>query len=225
MQMSKLYLLALFGLLSSELQGCGGGDEEETPTDEEPVVEEDAVTVTSTLTLEGVTVEQAELMSDAIVAGIAETLDGISVDDIELGAFARRLSGRRLAGVTVTFTVTVPEGMTPTALSDAVSEAAADPTALLSAIVEAVKADADLLAALVEAGVDIDAVTVTVSEPEIVGAAPTEAPATEAPATKAPATEAPATEKPTEAPTEAPVNGTNSSRRLEFAFTTNELIA
>jgi hypothetical protein len=95
---------------------------------------------------------------------------------------------------------------------------------LLSAIVEAVKADADLLAALVEAGVDIDAVTVTVSEPEIVGGPATAAPATEAPATEKP-TEAPATEAPTEKPTEAPVNGTNSSRRLEFAFTTNELIA
>merc|ERR1719269_165470 len=112
MQMSKvMYLLALFGAIT--LQGCGGGgDEGEEPDVVEPE-EEVVVTVSSELTFEGMTEDQAKAIEPAIITGIAATIDGVSGDDIEITGYSRRLSGRQLTShgdsVKIAFTITVPE--------------------------------------------------------------------------------------------------------------------
>jgi len=231
MQMSKImYLLALFGAV--QLQGCGGGEEEVDPTPDphEGHEHEDVVvTVSSELTFDGMTEEQAKAIEPAIVTGIAATIEGVSDDDVTITGYSRRLSGRQLTShggdsVKIAFEIVVPEGVEASAVSGGITEAAADATAVLEAITAAVEADADLKKAFADLGGDLTAVTLTVAEPVVTETDKDEVPATEKP-TEAPTTKKP-TEKPTEAPTTAePVNGTNSSRRLEFAFTTNELIA
>jgi len=227
MQMSQLmYLLALFGAV--QLQGCGGGEEEVDPTPD-PHDDHDhddhIVTVSSELTFDGMTEEQAKAIEPAIVTGIAATIEGVSDDDVTITGYSRRLSGRSLAdSVKIAFEIVVPEGVEADAVSGGITEAAADATAVLEAITAAVEADADLKAAFADLGGDLSAVTLTVAEP-VVKETPKEetpAPTTKAPTTPAPTTKAPTTVAPT---TAEPVNGTNSSRRLEFAFTTNELIA
>jgi len=232
MQMSQLmYLLALFGAV--QLQGCGGGEEEVDPTPDphegHDHDEDVVVTVSSELTFDGMTEEQAKAIEPAIVTGIAATIEGVSDDDVTITGYSRRLSGRQLTShggdsVKIAFEIVVPEGVEASAVSGGITEAAADATAVLEAITAAVEADADLKAAFADLGGDLSAVTLTVAEPVVKETPKEETPAetTPAPTTKAPTTKAPTTVAPT---TAEPVNGTNSSRRLEFAFTTNELIA
>jgi len=240
MQMSKvMYLLALFGAIPFQLQGCGGGDTEteekkdvgtETTAKPTPTITK----IQSALNFEGLTVDQAKAIEPAIKDGIVAGLTGVAASDVEITGFeavasARRLSDRRLDGhaTKVNFEVTVPATMDAAVLETAVTAAAENTEsvkAIWDAIVAAVEASPELTSALSDAGItltDLKAnVKVTMDKPKVVveEVKPTDAP-TDAP------TEAP-TEAPTDAPTEAPVNGTNTTgRRLEFAFTTNELIA
>jgi len=168
--MQKALSLAVLLGAMLHLQGCGGGDE---TTDDPPVTDAPTAAPATTaaptaapkvykasLTLSGLTIEQAEQAKGAITKGLAASM-GVAESAVEITGFeaaSRRLDARNLGSHT-----TIKVIYTVTLAADAAAPTAPTAEAAATEIKAAIAADPDLPAELKTA-----ATSMTVSDVEAV---------------------------------------------------------